>query len=91
MIAAPLKRIGAENTLRRKYDEYSEEYKINKSHFILLHEFCYTIGRTLSFILLAIIYFVFGITSVYNIFKVLLGLFIVLDLLEYFVIKRISD
>lgn len=88
--AGPLKRIGAENTLRSKYDEYSKKYNINKSHFILLHEVAYTIGRTLAIILFVILVFVFNITDVFNVFKILLSLFILLDLTEYFIIKRIS-
>lgn len=86
----PLKRIGGENILRKKYDEYSEELGINKSNFILLHELSYTIGRTFGIIVIAFFIFIIKIDDVFILFRYFIVLFILLDLLEYFLIKKID-
>lgn len=88
-LVGPLKRTAGENMLRKNYDYYSEKLKLEKSNFILVQEISYFVGRLLSFLIIIMAVF-FGNYNSQNILRGFLILFIILDIFEYFFVRKID-
>ena len=88
-LLSPLKNVFGDNIIRHKYDAYSEEFEVTKSTFILFQELSYFIGRVFAFSTV-LLFIAFVTRDVYTVFKYFIVIFIFLDILDYFLIKRVA-
>ncbi len=88
MLVSPIRGSFGENIIRQKYDESSKKLEINKSDLILYHETHYVVARFAALGTLLLIINLQG--AKLDLFKVIIGILIVLDIFDYLFMKKVT-
>jgi len=88
-LLSPLKNVFGDNIIRHRYDQFSKEFNVTKSNFVLFQEMAYFTGRLLAFSTI-ILFLEFVTKDIASVFKYFIVIFIVLDFIDYFFIKSVD-